>query len=80
MRFVVSIRRDGGFETLASALGRSSLEGRMWLPLEADLSPYAGARVTLRLEVIPETPLGPVTVASFGSPRIATRGVDPVPP
>jgi hypothetical protein len=71
MRFVVSIRRDAALEPLASVLGRSSPEGRMWLPFEADLSPYEGARVTLRLEVIPEAPLGPVTVASFGSPRIA---------
>jgi hypothetical protein len=44
-----------------------------WTPLEADLSAYAGQRVTLRLELIPDKPLARDFLAWWGSPRIALR-------
>ena len=34
-------------------------------------SAYAGQRVTLRLEVLPDSPLEPGLLASWGSPRLA---------
>ena len=73
-RLVISIGRAGRFETLASArLLPSGSRVPRWLPLEVALSPYAGQRVTLRLEVIPEVALERGAVAWLGSPRIALR-------
>ncbi len=68
----VSIRSDDDFETLASVRIDDRLRaGRSWTPLEADLSAFAGRRVTLRLEVKAERPPAPGDLSWFGSPRIA---------
>lgn len=83
-RMVVSVVADGKRETVGAVrvvnpivrLGRIVLPdpdpGRHWTPFEVDLRRYAGRRVTLRLEVIPEVRLGPDALGWWGSPRIAT--------
>jgi hypothetical protein len=73
-RMVVSIARDGEFEELAvqSVLDAPKPASR-WTPIEVDLSRYAGERVTLRLELIPDVPLDSRKLAWWGSPRIAQR-------
>ena len=45
-------------------------EGKFWTPVEIDLSPWAGQRVTLRMEL--ETPywIEPGTLSWVGSPRL----------
>ncbi len=73
-RMRVLVRRPGaGFEELVSVRVDDSRDaGRRWTPIEADLSPWAGERVTLRLELVPEIPLDrDVDLAWWGSPRIA---------
>jgi hypothetical protein len=45
--------------------------GRHWTHLEADLSDYAGQRVTLRLELIASRSLPGDSIGWWGSPRIA---------
>jgi 4-amino-4-deoxy-L-arabinose transferase-like glycosyltransferase len=50
--------------------------GRHWVPMVVDLRRYAGRRVTLRLEAIPEAPYLPEvdrSLAWWGSPRIVKR-------
>jgi hypothetical protein len=72
-RMRVSVRRPGGaFEELASArVDDSRSGGRRWTPLEADLAAFAGERVTLRLELVPEAPIAPpADLAWWGSPRV----------
>lgn len=71
----VSLRRAGGdFEELAAwRTDDRPAEGKRWTELERDLSPWAGERVTLRLEVIPEAPILNPDLAWWGSPRIALR-------
>jgi hypothetical protein len=79
-RIVVSVGRDGAFERLRSAkVGFGPKFPSGWVPMEADLSRFAGSRVTLRLEAIPRSPVAPGTLSWIGSPRIATR-VEPGPP
>jgi hypothetical protein len=73
-RMAVSLGREGQFETLESrSVLYRSYEGRVWSPLEVDLSEYGGERVTLRLEAIPDAPLTLGTLAWWGSPRIALK-------
>jgi hypothetical protein len=69
----VSVSRDGtDFEQLAAVRVDDRPEGgRRWTPISADLSAYAGERVTLRLEVKAEQPLRGDRLAWWGSPRIA---------
>ena len=67
--------QDGAFVELASRrvqFGREG-RGRTWLPLEADLSAFAGERITLRLEAVPARPPRGRAFALWGGPRIATR-------
>jgi hypothetical protein len=50
-----------------------------WIPVEADLSTWAGQRVTLRIEVIASRRLARTRVdriGYLGSPRIARRAAD----
>jgi hypothetical protein len=72
---VVSIGRDGSFETLIDArVDDSKHGGRTWTEVEADLARWAGQRVTLRLELVPERALRPdEELTWWGSPRIAGR-------
>lgn len=72
---VVLLRSEGeSFQELAR---RRVLEGRGqshgWLPLEADLSPWSGQKVTLRLELRSDRTLGRGRLGWFGSPRVALR-------
>jgi hypothetical protein len=73
-RMRVLVRRPGGsFEELVSARTDDSRKaGRRWTPLEADLSAWAGERVTLRLELVPDGPIDDgADLVWWGSPRIA---------
>ncbi|MBW1687280.1 MAG: hypothetical protein JRS35_19715 [Deltaproteobacteria bacterium] len=71
-RMVVSLGRDGRFEVLHSErVSDARRAGRGWTPLDLDLSAYAGEHVTLRLELVPEVPLGRSRLTWWGSPRIA---------
>lgn len=71
-----AIRAEGAsdFERLHTEgvlQGRDVLrEGKFWTPVEIDLSPWAGQRVTLRMEL--ETPywIEPGTLSWVGSPRL----------
>jgi hypothetical protein len=70
-RIEVSLRRDGAFERLArQVLHLNRAEPPHWQPLEVDLSKYAGERVTLRIELEPEAPIGRSNLSWLGSPRI----------
>jgi hypothetical protein len=73
-RMRVLVRRPGAdFEELGTVrVDDSRKAGRRWTPLEADLAPWAGERVTLRLELVPEVPLDArADLVWWGSPRIA---------
>ena len=71
-RLAVSIRSTGPFERLSTLrIDDDRRSGPFWRPIEVDLSVYAGQKVTLRLEVIPDSALEPGALASWGSPRIA---------
>ncbi len=73
----VSVARggaDAGFEEIARRrIDDSPRGGRRWTPLEADLSAFAGERVTLRLELRTRRPIVGDRLAWWGSPRIARR-------
>ncbi len=72
-RMRVLVQRPGaGFEELASVRVDDSRDGgRQWAPLEADLSAFAGERVALRLELLPEVAIAPpADLAWWGSPRV----------
>jgi hypothetical protein len=76
----VSIARDGSstadpvFEELAAVrVDDGPRAGRRWTPLAVDLAPWAGERVTLRLEVRAAQPIRGDLLAWWGSPRIALR-------
>jgi hypothetical protein len=74
-RLELALREGSGpFETLASQpvpVERGA--GTRWTPLEVDLGPYAGRRVTLRLQVVGDAPLRPGALAWWGSPVIVVR-------
>jgi hypothetical protein len=73
---IVAVRPEGGdaYEELAAiAIDDRPRGARRWTPVEVDLMPWAGRRVTLRLEFRTKRPLGRDRLAWFGSPRI-TRG------
>jgi hypothetical protein len=48
---------------------------RGWQPIEADLSAYAGQRITLRLETVPWTSLATPGYVWWGSPRIVVSSL-----
>ena len=74
-RVEVSIASEGGFETLERVSvmsGRNAGSG--WVPVEIDLSAYAGQRITLRLQLLPEgAGFEAGALTWWGSPRIALR-------
>jgi hypothetical protein len=71
-RMVVSLGREGRFEVLhRMRVNDAPYAGRAWTPLDLDLSAYAGEHVTLRLELVPEIPVGRSNLTWWGNPRIA---------
>jgi hypothetical protein len=75
-RMILSIRTDDDddFEELARAdLEVHKKNRRRWRPFEVDLSDYAGRSVTLRIEMLSQKAIRGVTIAWWGSPRIAIR-------
>jgi hypothetical protein len=71
---VVAIARGGEFEAVEELrIDDAPTSGRRWMPVQVDLSAYAGERVTLRLEVRVARPLRGDRLAWWGSPRIAVR-------
>jgi hypothetical protein len=64
---------DGPFETLVERrVDDSKRAGRHWTPVEADLAAWAGQRVTLRLELVPDRAIARrEEISWWGSPRIA---------
>jgi hypothetical protein len=70
----VSISRDGDFTTIAETpVMTREVDFRRWTALEADLSAWAGQRVTLRIELVTTQSPGRYDLGSVGSPRIALR-------
>jgi hypothetical protein len=68
----LSVGSDGVFETVLDArVDDSENGGRTWTPVEADLSRWGGERVTLRLELEPESPISEPELSWWGSPRLA---------
>jgi hypothetical protein len=71
-QMVVSIGRGGVFEEVARvAVDDGQRAGRHWTPIEADLSRWAGQRVTLRLGLETRVPVGRRDRTWWGSPRIS---------
>ena len=69
--YSVSVVRDGRSETLSEvSLPPDPRRQGRWQPLEVDLSRFAGERIVLRLEVVPDVPRERILIAWFGSPRI----------
>lgn len=69
---IVSMGVDGRFEQVLDVrVDDSEGAGRAWTPVEADLSAWAGRRVTLRLELSPERAIRDEQLGWWGSPRIA---------
>jgi hypothetical protein len=72
-RHALSIARKGEpFKTLATVRlsDYHEDEWRRWRDFNVDLSEYAGQAVTLRLEIIAESPAIANEIAWFGSPRL----------
>ena len=73
-QYLLAVSRGDAFEQVASA---RALEGRdpgtRWRPFEADLSAYAGERITLRLSIELEPPIRKIRLGWWGSPRIIVR-------
>lgn len=77
-RILVSIGRPGEMTPIVDLKLGSGWSNR-WIPVEADLSTWAGQRVTLRIEVIASRRLARTRVdriGYLGSPRIARRAAD----
>jgi hypothetical protein len=71
-QMVVSVGRDGAFREVARVpVDDGPRAGRRWTPIEADLGPWAGERITLRLELETRMPTGRRDLTWWGSPRIA---------
>jgi hypothetical protein len=73
---MVSIGRPGAMVPIAELTLDNPFSSR-WIPLHADLTPWAGQRVTLRMELVPPSPRHEVgdraEIGYLGSPRIAFR-------
>jgi hypothetical protein len=70
----VSIGGDGAFTTIAETpVMTRGVDFRRWTPLEADLSAWAGQRVTLRIELVTTQSPARNDLGFVGSPRIAIR-------
>jgi hypothetical protein len=71
IRLSLSVLTPDGLHPVASVeLAPDPGGERRWQPLAADLSPWAGQRVTLRIGADATTPLAQPTIAWLGSPRI----------
>lgn len=80
VRFVLSIGRDGVFEPIGSTRALAGPDqGDRWIPIEADLSAWAGERVVLRLSIETSRHLRTTRLGWWGSPRITTRPPDSTP-
>jgi hypothetical protein len=77
-RFVVSVGEGGTFTPVAElTLGRGW--SQRWLPVEADLSAWAGRRVTLRIEMFRSEQIRKTRITQIGvvgSPRIVRAPAD----
>lgn len=77
-RVLVSIGQPGEMTPIVDLTLGSGWSNR-WIPVEADLSAWAGRRATLRIEVIASRRLARTRVdriGYLGSPRIALRAAD----
>jgi hypothetical protein len=73
----VAVRNGREFVRVGSARVDALRSGARWAPFEADLSPYGGQRVMLRLEAVFDRPLAAAnTLTWWGSPRITRRTRD----
>jgi hypothetical protein len=80
VRFELSVGRDGVFEPIASVRALAGPDqGDRWMPIEADLSAWAGERVVLRLSIETSRRLRTMRLGWWGSPRITTRPPDAPP-
>jgi hypothetical protein len=74
---VVEVGHGGSFQEVArqkvSGVGGA---GRRWTPIEADLSPWAGEQITLRLTIDVAVPVAERDLTWWASPRIV-RGAPP---
>jgi hypothetical protein len=68
----VAIGPPGAAPEAFEILARVGVDGSSsrWTPVEADLAPYAGRRMVLRLQAIPRDPLPQPGLAWWGSPRL----------
>jgi hypothetical protein len=68
---LVEVGQDGRFQEVArqkvSGIGGA---GRRWTPIEADLTPWAGERITLRLTIDVAVPVARRDLTWWASPRI----------
>ena len=70
----VEIGVDGRFEEQVSLeIPPGMVLEREWTPLEVDLGPWSGQRITVRLAWTPNEMLPAPTIGWWGSPRIAPR-------
>jgi hypothetical protein len=77
-RVSISVGRNRNFEEIYShRIDDSARAGRRWDAVDVDLSAYAGERITLRLELIPERALWDRDYTWWGSPRIARSPESP---
>jgi hypothetical protein len=80
----VSVLHEGRADLLAEAFIPDDPRGNAtWQPIAADLSPWAGQRVVLRLEVVPAKERRRLLFGFWGSPRVvsAAQGqTEPPPP
>jgi len=74
VEFLVNVRERGGEKTVLSRLvdPANRTADRRWVPLEADLSEYAGRGVEIVLETRGFEPTGDVDRAFWGTPTITT--------
>jgi hypothetical protein len=77
-RFVVSVREGEAWQPVAEQELERGWSQR-WLPLEADLSPWAGRRVTLRIEMFRAKEIRKTRITQIGcvgSPRLVRPAAD----
>jgi hypothetical protein len=74
----VSVLHEGRADLLAEAWVPDDPRGKAtWQPIAADLSPWAGQRVVLRLEVVPAKERRRLLFGFWGSPRIVASAPGP---
>ena len=79
--YQVKVLHEGRADVLAEAWIPDDPRGKAtWQPIAADLSPFAGQRVVLRLEVVPGKERRRLLLGFWGSPRIVSAaGPGPAP-